>query len=48
MSPDFKEFLVVLRRALLMITRWIEKRCDLPEESGLRVPASTQNERCDV
>jgi len=26
---DFKEFLRILRRALLMIVRWIEKRLDM-------------------
>lgn len=28
MDKDFVEFLLVMRRALLMIVRWIEERCE--------------------
>ena len=28
MDKDFTEFLLVLRRALLMVVRWIEERCE--------------------
>ncbi len=28
-SGDFREFLIVLRRALLMVARWIEHKCNL-------------------
>jgi hypothetical protein len=29
---DLREFLIVLRRALLMIVRWIEKKYGEPED----------------
>jgi hypothetical protein len=33
MPPDeMKEFLLVMRRALLMIARWIEKKYHLPPQ----------------
>jgi len=28
-DDDFRAFLLVLRRALLMVVRWIDERCDL-------------------
>jgi hypothetical protein len=31
-SDDLREFLLILRRALLMITAWIERRYDLERE----------------
>jgi hypothetical protein len=34
MDPDLREFLIVLRRALLMIVRFIERKCDLPAHDG--------------
>lgn len=32
MDPDLRTFLIVLRRALLMIVRYIETRCDIGEQ----------------
>lgn len=28
-DDDFREFLLILRRALLMVVRWIDERCEL-------------------
>lgn len=33
-QDDMKEFMLVLRRALLMIVRWIDKKYDLRPPAG--------------
>lgn len=32
-SDDLKDFMQVLRRALIMLVRWIEKRYGIPNDS---------------
>lgn len=34
LDPTLREFLIVLRRALLMIVSWIEKRCGVGHGAG--------------
>ena len=32
-DDDFKDFLLILRRALLMVVRWIEKHYEVNDDS---------------
>jgi hypothetical protein len=33
MDPDLREFLIVLRRALLLVCRWIEKKVGIGQQA---------------